>query len=145
MAEQTRSIGPIILPAGRAETPALSVNRDMRHIRCIMDGSLHLNPLTEVTVALEISYDDGATWRLTASTTRPGGPAFGDGGAPVTDFELTTDFDQSTSTRRRMKMSVTSASGSFTTAGGSLVASDVPLLPRTVGEVTRIPIEKEQK
>jgi len=141
MATQTRSIGPIVLATGRSETPVLNVNQNATQIRCVIDAAQHLNPLVNITVALEVSYDDGATWQVTASSTRPGGPAFGDGGVPVTDFELTTNFDQPSSIRRRIKMSVVCENGSFTTAGGTLEASDTAFPPRTV-TVARIPFGK---
>lgn len=143
MALQSRSIGPIILPIGRAETPALNVSQTSSQIRCVLDAAQHLNPLVNVTVALEVSYDDGATWQVTASSTRPGGPAFGDDGVPVTDFELTTNFDQPSSIRRRTKMSVVCENGSYTTAGGTLEASDTALPPRVLAVgPARIPFGK---
>ena len=53
-----------------------------------IDSSWHTDPNSIAVWGLEISEDGGATWRHWCTATRPGGPAFSDGGIPVTTFNL---------------------------------------------------------
>ena len=114
------AIGAAILPSGRTEFGPFNVAPNLTTVAIEIDSTQHLNPGVMVSIGLEISYDNGATWVSFGMATRPGGVAFGDGGVVVTTLDLSTAMEQPGNNQRRIRGFIENGGGSFTTSGGQI-------------------------
>lgn len=89
------TVDPIAKPVPSGEKTGLGavtipVDATIAHLS--LDSSWHTDPSSIAVWGFEISTDGGVTWSHLGTATRNGGPATGDGGAPVTVFDMTTDL-----------------------------------------------------
>lgn len=121
MAETTLTIGSRVLAPGNVILGPFNVPRNLTSFRVELDATQHLNPGVMLTIAVELSFDNGSTWAFVASGSRSGGVVFEDGGAVSTTMVIETDLPDPTNNQRRIRFPVTLNGGSFTTAGGTVV------------------------
>ena len=90
-------------------------------VRLEIDISLFTSTSRAIRFLLEISYDDGVTWRTLAGFTIPGGSFVDDDGAPLLTAYLETGFPDTLNTKRKVRGTVTITGGIFRTTGGVLI------------------------
>lgn len=89
------TVDPIAKPVPPGEKTglgAVQVPLDITTAYFSVDSSWHTDPSSIAVWGFEFSFDGGQTWEHRGTATRNGGPATGDGGAPVTVFDMTTDL-----------------------------------------------------
>ena len=127
----TRTILPSIISAeGRINFGPFAVPLNVVNAEVILDRTQHLNPGVQITIQLEVSYDNGATWPPGGATSTFGGVAFGDrlpdGTRPVeNDFQFSTTVQQPANNQRKIRGYIENTGGSFTSSGGHLDLTSV--------------------
>ena len=99
-----RTFGPVAIPLNLAS------------VKIDFDVAAHLDPLVELRMAIEISFDSGGTWRDFFGFTRFGGIGHEDDGSVSLVAYRRTSIPQPTNPQRRLR-------GTFTLTGGSLTTS----------------------
>jgi hypothetical protein len=83
----------VTLTDAQQNIPATAIPLGVTHARLEFDSSLHVDPTTKVTIAVDLSLDAGATWMPWGMAQRVGGPGKNKDGSPATmaafDVDLT--------------------------------------------------------
>jgi hypothetical protein len=91
------AFGPVVMPD------------DVSTLIIRVDVSEHLDPAIFWSIELEVSYDNGVTWRFAGGASRTGGQAVDMEGNPISEATLTVPFQ--TGVDRRLRGTLNQSAG----------------------------------
>lgn len=105
------NLGPAIVPVG------------LVFVRLEFDITLFTETDRAIAFSLEISYDNGITWRFLAGATQPGGTFVDDEGLRQTKGFFEARLPEPTNVARQVRGTITITGGVFLTLGGTLTTN----------------------